>query len=96
MTDTGDRGTVHHLLDDACQEAAGWLLQAGALLQAAALIAGLTATLDLLGVLPQGYDTDHQIDILLLVATPELFMWGRRWARRALAKADQLTADDGA
>ena len=90
MTKTGDLDTAHRLLDDAYEEATGWLLQAGALVQAGAVLAGLTATLDLLGWLPQGYEPDHAIDFLLLMIAPELFMLGRRWAQ------SRFTDDDGA
>jgi len=94
MNENGDLHTAHRMLDDACLEATGWLLQASALLQAGGVVAGLTGTLDLLGLLPQGYEADHQIDFVLLVATPILIIWGSRWGRAALAKPAQPTDGD--
>ncbi len=95
MTKTCDLDIAHYLLDAAREEAAGWLLQAGVLLQACAVLAGPTGALDLIGLLPHGYETDRQIDILLLVVAQELFLWGSRWTRRALARPDLFTEGDG-
>jgi len=96
MTNICDLDTPHRLLVDATEEAAGWLRDAGAFLQASAVLAGLTGALDLLGWLPRGFETDHQIDVLLLVFAQELFWWGRRWVRLAPAAPGLLTAHDDA